>query len=238
MGNVTTRWLGHMNEPDIQDGQRGEQHGDTTEDLDRGMVFTLLKNPRRRAVLRHLEDTPETTLADLADRIAAEENDTTPELLSSSERKRVYISLYQSHLPKLAEFGVIEYDQSRGDVLRQPAATRLRAYLRRVDGNDGRLSTVAHATGGVVAVAVLVGTLLAPATAAGWAVGGGVTLLGLCLSESLDRHTLARLRDRLSGMRAGREEAATTDESVTASESMEADDDAESEPGEAARNTR
>ena len=228
-----------MDEPDtLQDGQRGEQHGDTTEDLDRGAVFTLLKNPRRRAVLRHLEDTPETTLADLADRVAAEENDTTPELLSSSDRKRVYISLYQSHLPKLAEFGVIEYDQSRGDVVRQPAATRLQACLRRVDGDDDRLSTVAHATGGVVAVAVLAGTLLAPATAAGWAVCGGVTLLGLCLSESLDRHTLARLRDRLSVARAGREETTTTDESVTASESTEAGDGVESEPGEAARNAR
>lgn len=229
-----------MDEPDtLQDGQPGEQHGDTTEDLDRGAVFTLLKNPRRRAVLRHLEDTPETTLADLADRVAAEENDTTPELLSSSDRKRVYISLYQSHLPKLAEFGVIEYDQSRGDVVRQPAATRLQACLRRVDGDDDdRLSTVAHAAGGVVAVAVLAGTLLAPATAAGWAVAGGVALLGLSLSESLDRHTLARLRTRVAGARAAREAAATADEPATAGESTAPSDGAESEPAEAARNGR
>lgn len=225
-----------MNGPDtLQNGQPGVQHGGETESLDRDAAFTLLKNPRRRAVLRHLEETPETTLSDLADRIAAEENDTTPELLSSSDRKRVYISLYQGHLPKLAEFGVIEYDQSRGDVVRRPAAMRLQTCMRRVDGDDDdRLSTATHAAAGVVGVVVLAGTLLAPTTAAGWAIGGGVMLLCMTLSESVDRHTPTRLRDRLSRVW-DTSPGATTDETT---ESVEGDDGSVGEPPELEQNGR
>lgn len=155
--------------------------------LDRDLVFTLLKNRRRRAVLSFLADRPETTLSDLADQIAADENDTTPEQLSSSERKRVYISLYQNHLPKLADAEVIEYDQSRGDVRRLSSAQRLQRYLDRLDSDTGEsgVGTV-HVAGGVVAVLSLAGTLVTPGLGAVWALVAGVTLLALTAYEQVD----------------------------------------------------
>lgn len=171
------------------EGEQGpteaEEQSDRT--LDRDLVFTLLKNERRRAVLSFLADRPETTLSDLADRIAAAENDTTPDQLSSSERKRVYISLYQNHLPKLADAEVIEYDQSRGDVRRLESAERLQGYLDRLDSDtaESGVGTV-HVAGCVVAVLSLVGTLVTPGLGAVWALVAGATLLTVTLYEQVD----------------------------------------------------
>jgi DNA-binding transcriptional ArsR family regulator len=80
-------------------------------------LFHVLQNERRRAVLRYLDGREEVVrMRDVAEQIAAWEYDTTVALLDSDERQRVYISLYQSHLPKLDDAGIVEYDQARGNV--------------------------------------------------------------------------------------------------------------------------
>ena len=84
--------------------------------LSRDVIFDILKNERRRRVLEFLRDDPTTTLSDLAEHVAALENDKPIRELTSSERKRVYVGLYQCHLPKMADAGVIDYDRSRGTV--------------------------------------------------------------------------------------------------------------------------
>lgn len=148
-----------------------------TGELSTDQVFMLLKNERRRRTLSILADEEETTLSDLAEQIAAMEHDTTPDALSSSERKRVYVSLYQCHLPKLAECGVIEFDSSRGDVSRRPKAATLEAYLDNEASDD--VTRGVPAVGGIVAVVSLVGVLAAPALgpATLWGgVAGGVLL--------------------------------------------------------------
>lgn len=98
-------------------------------ELEKDLVFELLKNHRRRSVLKHLRDHGETALGDLAEAIAAEENDTTVAELSADERKRVYIGLYQTHLPKMDGAGVVNYDQNRGLVSSGPAIDQLLRYL-------------------------------------------------------------------------------------------------------------
>lgn len=80
-------------------------------------AFHILQNARRRAVLRHLlerSDTEQFQMREVAEAVAAWENDTTTERLTTEQRQRVYIALYQSHLPKLDNHGVIRYDQARG----------------------------------------------------------------------------------------------------------------------------
>ena len=80
-------------------------------------VFHLLQARRRRLVLRYLRDREgPVEMRDVAEQVAAWEHETTLEALRSEERQRVYIALYQTHLPKLDEAGVIEYEQSRGVV--------------------------------------------------------------------------------------------------------------------------
>lgn len=55
-------------------------------------------------------------LTDLADEVAAWEYESPVEALDKQQRKRVYVSLYQTHVPKLAEAGLIEYDPDTGDI--------------------------------------------------------------------------------------------------------------------------
>lgn len=100
-------------------------------------AFHLLQNARRRAVLRYLLARPDAdrfVMRDVTEAVAAWEHDTSVGALTSDERQRVYISLYQSHLPKLDEHGVVAYDQSRGIVEPRPLLAALEPFLE--DGLD------------------------------------------------------------------------------------------------------
>lgn len=101
-----------------------------SDELELDIVFDVLKNVRRRRLLRYLKDqSGEVTLSDVAEHLAAIENDTTPERLDSQQRKRVYVGLYQSHLPRLDSMGVLTFDRERGLIERTPAASQLDKYL-------------------------------------------------------------------------------------------------------------
>lgn len=73
-------------------------------------IHNILSNPRRREALRELWSRPGTvTVRELAERIAVTESGTTP--APSNVRDSVYISLHQTHLPKLQDFGIVNYDR-------------------------------------------------------------------------------------------------------------------------------
>ncbi|MFP8956811.1 hypothetical protein ACLI4Y_08785 [Natrialbaceae archaeon A-CW3] len=79
--------------------------------------FHVLQTSRRRDVLRYLHQAGNAVdIRDLTDWVAAREHETTPDQLNSSQRQRVYISLYQTHLPKLDEYRIVRYDKDRGTV--------------------------------------------------------------------------------------------------------------------------
>lgn len=87
------------------------------ESISYDQLFELLKNRRRRRVLQYLlEIDDEITLDVLAERIAAEENGKDIKQISSQERKRVYVGLYQCHLPKMDDWGAISYNKPRGKI--------------------------------------------------------------------------------------------------------------------------
>jgi hypothetical protein len=93
-------------------------------------VFEILKNKRRRETLHYLRDNDgQATLSDLAEHIAAIENDTTVKLITSSQRKRVYVGLYQCHLPKMDDMDVIDFDQNRGTIAAGENMDQLEPYL-------------------------------------------------------------------------------------------------------------
>ncbi|PSP49506.1 hypothetical protein BRC67_10995 [Halobacteriales archaeon QH_3_68_24] len=75
---------------------------ETAAELPLDQVFEILKNKRRRTVLRYLKgrDGP-VALGDLAEEVAAVENDTPVAQVTSRERKCAYVGLYQCHLPKM-----------------------------------------------------------------------------------------------------------------------------------------
>jgi DNA-binding transcriptional ArsR family regulator len=93
-------------------------------------ALTVLKNRRRRDVLRYLRDNGrESTIGELAEVIAAAENEISRQALSSDQRKRVYIGLYQCHLPKMDDAGVVDFEKNRGNVELTDAAESLFDYL-------------------------------------------------------------------------------------------------------------
>ncbi|MFB6202852.1 MAG: winged helix-turn-helix domain-containing protein [Halorhabdus sp.] len=93
-------------------------------------VFDILSNPRRRMVLYYLrEHAGSVDVKELAEAIAAMENDVDVSELTSQQRKRVYVSLYQTHLPKMAETGVIDYDKDGGTVRLTDRTTAIDEYL-------------------------------------------------------------------------------------------------------------
>lgn len=111
--------------------------------LSKDDTFHILQNERRRRVLQYLSDTDEAVdMRDIAEQVAAWEHDTTVQQLTSDQRQRVYIALYQSHLPKLADFGLITYNRSRGIVERTPLADQIAWYLD--EGDASERSTGAH----------------------------------------------------------------------------------------------
>ncbi len=117
---------------DAEDRQEAEQTETEEEPVDLSLdtIFEILKNQRRRYVLKHLRETTGTVqLNELADQVAAWENDKAIGLVSSNERKRVYVGLYQCHLTKMDDSGVIDFDQYRGTIEVRPAVDRLYEYL-------------------------------------------------------------------------------------------------------------
>lgn len=77
------------------------------------VAFDIVKNERRRLVLEYLEDKEgAASLGELAEHIAAIENDKDVKAINSAERKRVYVGLYQCHLPKMDAADVIDSERN------------------------------------------------------------------------------------------------------------------------------
>ncbi|MCU4754198.1 ArsR family transcriptional regulator [Halobacteria archaeon AArc-curdl1] len=130
------------------------------ETLSKDVIFELLKNRRRREVLQYLLDAEGTvTLGELAEQIAAWENDTEVTALSSDQRKRVYVALYQTHLPKMDDAGIVDYDQDRGLISLADNADLLVLYLDTDTHRQDRWDRW-YAGVSVIGAALLVGAML------------------------------------------------------------------------------
>ena len=151
------------------------------ETLGRDMSFHLLESQRRRWAIRYLNHERSAELADLAEQVAAWENETTVDQITSEQRRRAYTSLQQVHLPKLHDSGVVDFDVDRGTVKATDRVEDLDVYLEVVRERDIPWSTYYLGVGvlscvlvGVVAV-IDVGVLEAVPDL-GWAAAIGLTL--------------------------------------------------------------
>jgi len=106
--------------------------------LSRDEVFDILSNQRRRHTLHFLKqrNDDKAELRELSTQVAAWENRKSAEGVTSDERRRVYTSLQQFHLPKLDRNRVVEYDDRRGSVELTGNATDLDVYLDVVEAGD------------------------------------------------------------------------------------------------------
>ena len=95
-------------------------------------AFHILQTKRRRAVIRYIlahDDRDRFRMRDMVEEIAAWEHDTTVAGLTSQQRQRVYIALYQNHLPKLDGHDIIEYNRARGFVRPLPPIALFAPYV-------------------------------------------------------------------------------------------------------------
>jgi hypothetical protein len=98
--------------------------------LSKDTIFHILQVQRRRLTLQYLHGrTGSVSLRDLAEQVAAWENEMSVVELTSKERQRAYISLYQTHLPTLDTEGIIEYNKDRGTIRRTSRADQFDPYL-------------------------------------------------------------------------------------------------------------
>ncbi|MFT4921633.1 MAG: hypothetical protein ACI8XM_000837 [Haloarculaceae archaeon] len=136
------------------------------EELPIDQVFEVVKNERRRLAIDFIGDSDgEVNLGELAEHIAAIENDKEVKAISSKERKRVYVGLYQCHLPKMDDMDIIEFNQDRGQVTLGPNADQLDPYIETDDDRTVTWSMV------YLLLAVAGGLLLATSLLGGAALG-------------------------------------------------------------------
>jgi hypothetical protein len=85
-------------------------------------LYDLLSNHRRRYVLHFCKrvDGP-VSLAEVAEQVAAWEQDKAIAEITSAERKRVYTSLQQTHLDRLDDAGIVEFEGDEIELTEQAA---------------------------------------------------------------------------------------------------------------------
>ena len=165
-------------EPEMADRLREPLAGQSGGGLPLETVFDILRNERRQLVLGYVAVTGDdvVNIGELAEHVAAIENDVPVNALSSQQRKRVYVALYQCHLPKMGDSDVIEFDKDRGTIRLGPNADQITPYLDLQTDDDVGPAPVRRSLA-VVATTCLIAYLLAASLAESGVVLGGATIL-------------------------------------------------------------
>lgn len=102
--------------------------------LSKSDIFSVLQNDRRRCVLEILRRDGNQSVRFLSEEIARlESGEADPK---SSVRKSIYVSLLQTHIPKMESLGVINYNREQDFVELLPAASHFDIYMETVPKGD------------------------------------------------------------------------------------------------------
>lgn len=103
-------------------------------ELSKSDIFGVLQNDRRRCVLEILRKQGNQSVRSLSEGIARLESG--EEEPKSSVRKSIYVSLLQTHIPKMESLGVVSYDREHDTVELLPAARNFDIYMETVKKGD------------------------------------------------------------------------------------------------------
>lgn len=104
------------------------ERGSADDELDAGEIHDVLRNDRRRLTLEALREAGgESTVRDLSEMVAARETGKEPP--PRDKRQSVYVSLHQTHLPKLDELGIVQYDADNNDVRLGEKVKEVEVYM-------------------------------------------------------------------------------------------------------------
>ncbi len=108
----------------------------TESQLTQAELFDVFSNARRRQTVQYLKQQGGSCdLAPLVERVAAWENETTPDDVTRTQRRRVYISLYQTHLPMLEDHNIVDWNPDEHTIELLPNEGLFEPYLdRRLEG--------------------------------------------------------------------------------------------------------
>jgi hypothetical protein len=119
---------GHVSRPETDEQEQ---------DISRDTVYKLLANERRRYTIHYLKNLEEPVrLGELAEQVGAWEHETSPDYLTSAERKTVYTALQQRHLPKMDDAGLVSFDKRAGTVEPTDSLTELDIYTEVVPNGE------------------------------------------------------------------------------------------------------
>lgn len=156
-------------------GQLRQTTGES-EGIDETAIHDILRNHRRRSVIRALSTSVGTIeLRTLASRIAEDETGTSPP--PKNARKSVYNSLHQTHLPKLDREGIVQYDRDRKVVSLRDEARDVRRYMEVTTPFGGSWATYYRTLATASLFLVLLSLLEAPFVA----VLDPILLTSICL---------------------------------------------------------
>ena len=96
--------------------------------LEEGQIHEVLRNDRRRLALEALRDAGgRTTVRELSETVATRETGEEP--APRNKRQSVYVSLHQTHLPKLDELGIVDYDGDSKAVTLEQRIEEVEVYM-------------------------------------------------------------------------------------------------------------
>lgn len=108
--------------------------------ISKDMMFKMLSNRRRRLTVEFLASQPNAngglTIRELSELIASVENEIPVQEVTYKQRKRVHISLYQTHLPALETNNIVDYDERSGDVTLLPTSGEFSQYVDITSKNE------------------------------------------------------------------------------------------------------
>ena len=125
----------HLEQSVTLNREMSESHdsaGRTPEESLDGLL-EVLANERRRRILYYLDgkDDEVATFTELIDYVTVHEADSVDDLASDE----VAVALYHTHIPRLEEAGLIEYD-ARSRTIRYREDPRMKPYLRKAREQD------------------------------------------------------------------------------------------------------
>jgi hypothetical protein len=100
----------------------------TRETLEASQIHDILRNDRRRLAIKCLRENGDVlSVRDLSEDVASRETGETP--APRDKRRSVYVSLHQTHLPKLDDLGIIDYDTDAKEVRLRDQAAEVTTYM-------------------------------------------------------------------------------------------------------------
>jgi hypothetical protein len=100
----------------------------TNDTLEASQIHDILRNDRRRLAIKCLRENGNSlSVRDLSEDVATRETGEAP--APRDKRRSVYVSLHQTHLPKLDELGIVEYDTESKEVHLRDRAAEITTYM-------------------------------------------------------------------------------------------------------------